>query len=108
VDINSANGGDLSRRFLTRGGNVDDRSRVFMSAVIGAAAGALVGFLYLTERGRRVRFEIEPRLDDFIGELTRLRGTVQKARTAANEGWRSLEEITGRTETQQWDRSKAH
>ena len=49
----------------------------------------------MTEGGRRVRSQIEPRLDDFIGEVTRLRGTVDKARTAANEGWRSLNEITG-------------
>jgi hypothetical protein len=77
-----------------------------MSAVIGAAAGAVVGFLYLTERGYRVRMQIEPRLDDFIAELTRLRGTVHKARSAANEGWRSLAEITGREQT--LDRTKTH
>ena len=27
--------------------------------------------------------------------MTRVRGTVEKARTAANEGWRSLSDITG-------------
>lgn len=87
---------------------MDDRSRVFMSAVIGAAAGAVFGFLYLTERGRRVRVQIEPRLDDFISELTRLRGTVRKARSAADEGWRSLAEITGRGGEHTLDRTKAH
>jgi hypothetical protein len=49
----------------------------------------------MTEGGRRVRSQIEPRLDDFISEITQLRGTVEKARTAANEGWRSLNEMTG-------------
>lgn len=87
---------------------MDDRTRVFISAVIGAAAGAVVGFLYLTERGARVRVQIEPRLDEFIGELTRLRGTVQKARLAANESWRSLGEITGRAGETGWDRTKTH
>jgi DNA-binding MarR family transcriptional regulator len=53
------------------------------------------GYLYLTESGRQLREEIEPRLDDLIGEMTRVRGTVEKARTAANEGWRSLSDITG-------------
>jgi hypothetical protein len=52
------------------------------------------GFLYLTESGRSLREQIEPRLDDLIGEMTRVRGTVEKARTAANEGWRSLSDIT--------------
>jgi hypothetical protein len=30
-------------------------------------------------------------------ELQGLRGTVEKAKTAANEGWRSLGEMTGGT-----------
>jgi hypothetical protein len=53
------------------------------------------GYLYLTESGRNLREQIEPRLDDLIGEMTRVRGTVEKARSAANEGWRSLSDITG-------------
>jgi hypothetical protein len=52
------------------------------------------GWLYLTESGRHMRAQIEPTLDDLIGEITRVRGTVEKARTAANEGWRSLSDIT--------------
>ena len=74
---------------------MDERSRVLMSTVLGAIAGGLYGWLYMTEQGRRVRDQIEPKLDDFMGELTRVRGTVEKARTAANEGWRSLNEVTG-------------
>jgi hypothetical protein len=49
----------------------------------------------MTEQGRRVRDQIEPKLDDFMSELTKMRGTVEKARSAANEGWRSLNEVTG-------------
>lgn len=74
---------------------MDERSRVLMAAIVGAALGGVYGWLYLTENGRRVREQIEPKLDDFIGEITRVRGTVEKARSAANEGWRSLSEITG-------------
>jgi hypothetical protein len=74
---------------------VDERSRVLMSTVLGAIAGGLYGWLYMTEQGKRVRDQIEPKLDDFMGELTRVRGTVEKARSAANEGWRSLNEVTG-------------
>jgi hypothetical protein len=58
-------------------------------------AGGVWGWLYLTESGRNLRSRIEPTLDDLIGEITRVRGTVEKARTAANEGWRSLSDITG-------------
>ncbi len=74
---------------------MDERSRVLMATIVGAALGGVYGWLYLTENGRRVREQIEPKLDDFIGEITRVRGTVEKARSAANEGWRSLSEITG-------------
>lgn len=74
---------------------MDERSRVLMATVLGAVIGGVWGWLYLTENGRRVRDQLEPRLDDFMRELTRARGTVQKARTAANEGWRSLNEVTG-------------
>jgi hypothetical protein len=74
---------------------VDDRSRVLMATLMGAVIGGVWGWLYLTDGGRRVRDQIEPRLDDFMKELARVRGTVEKARTAADEGWRSLTEIAG-------------
>jgi hypothetical protein len=73
-----------------------------MMTFMGAVIGGVGGWLYMTENGRRVREQIEPRLDDFLGELTRVRGTVEKARTAANEGWRSLNEMTGGTPGGRW------
>jgi outer membrane lipoprotein SlyB len=76
-------------------GDVDERSRVLLATIMGAVAGGVWGWLYLTENGRRVRVQIEPKLDDFVRELSNVRGTVDKARTAANEGWRSLNELTG-------------
>ncbi len=74
---------------------MDERSRVLLATFLGAVVGGLWGWLYMTENGRHVREQIDPKLDDFIRELTRARGTVEKARTAANEGWRSLNEVTG-------------
>jgi hypothetical protein len=79
---------------LDKEADVDERSRVLMATCVGAVIGGVWGWLYLTESGRRVRAQIEPKLDDLIGEMTRVRGTVEKARTAANEGWRSLSDIT--------------
>ena len=77
---------------------MDERSRVLMASLVGAVAGGVWGWLYLTENGRRVREQIEPRLDDFLGEMTRVRGTVDKARNAAGEGWRTLHEVVGTTQ----------
>lgn len=74
---------------------MDERSRVLMATFLGAVVGGTWGWLYLTDNGRRVRDQIEPKLDDFVREMTRVRGTVDKARAAANEGWRSLNEVTG-------------
>ena len=81
---------------------MEERSRVLLATVIGAVAGGVWGWLYLTEGGRRVRSQIEPKLDDFVRELASVRGTVDKARTAASEGWRSLNEITGAAQQGRW------
>jgi hypothetical protein len=81
---------------------VDERSRVLISTFIGAIAGGVWGYLYLTENGRRVRDQIEPKLDDFIGEISRVRGTVEKARTAADEGWRSLNDMAAGSHGGRW------
>jgi hypothetical protein len=66
-----------------------------VATVLGAVAGGVLGYLYLTEPGARLRQRLEPGIDDFVGEVRRLRGTVEKARQAADEGWRSLTEIVG-------------
>jgi hypothetical protein len=74
---------------------VDERSRVLLATCLGAVAGGVWGWLYMTENGRRVRDQIEPKLDDFLHEIHRMRGTVEKARSVASEGWRSLNDATG-------------
>jgi hypothetical protein len=82
--------------------DVNERSRVLLATVLGGLVGGVWGWLYLTENGRQVRDQLEPRLDDFIKEIGRVRGTVEKARHAANEGWRSLNEATGGGEGGRW------
>ena len=81
---------------------MDERSRVLTATVLGAIAGGVWGWLYLTANGRRVRSQIEPKLDDFMRELANVRGTVEKAKTAANEGWRSLNEMAGSPAPGRW------
>lgn len=88
-------GPDCVERQGPKEADVDERSRVLMATFLGAIVGGVWGWLYMTEQGRRVRDQIEPKLDGFMSELTRLRGTVEKARHAANEGWRSLSELSG-------------
>jgi hypothetical protein len=77
---------------------------VAVTAAIGAAAGAVFGFLYLTEQGRRIRAEIEPRIDEFVGEVRSLRGTVEKAKAAAQESWQSIADMSAPAGS--WEPSK--
>ena len=63
------------------------------TTLVGAALGGLAGFLFFTDRGRRVRREIEPALEDFVRELSSLRGTVQRAADVAGESWRLLNDM---------------
>jgi hypothetical protein len=77
---------------------MNDKSRVLLSSLAGAAIGGLLGYLYWTVDGRRLRDQIEPRLDEFSQEVRKLRSTVSKAQAVASEGWRSLNELIGERE----------
>ena len=81
---------------------MDERSRVLVATFLGAVVGGVWGWLYMTDHGRRVRDQIEPKLDDFMTELTHVRGTVEKARTAATEGWRSLNDVAATARGGRW------
>jgi hypothetical protein len=61
--------------------------------LVGAALGGVAGFLFFTDRGRQVRREIQPALEDFVRELSSLRGTVQRAADVAGESWRLLNDM---------------
>lgn len=75
---------------------MDERMGVFLSALAGALAGAVVGYILFTESGRRLRAQLEPRLDSAMKEMGHIRETVAKAQAVASEGWRSISEITGK------------
>lgn len=72
---------------------MDERSKVLMTTLLGAVLGGLVGCLYLTDRGRRVRGQLEPLLDTVVDELQEARRTVERARAAVAEGRRVMDEI---------------
>ena len=67
--------------------------QIVSATLFGALLGGLAGFLFFTDRGRRVRREIEPALEDFVRELSSLRGTVQRAADVAGESWRLLNDM---------------
>ena len=65
-------------------------NRAVTATLIGAGIGAVVGYLFFTEGGRRLRRGIEPMLDDISRELHSFRATLQKAAGVASEGWKLL------------------
>jgi len=80
-----------------------------LATVIGAMAGGLIGCLYLTDRGRRVRGQIEPMVDTVIEELQQVGQTLDKARTAAAEGRRVVDEVLRTTSSDlPWESRDLH
>ena len=83
---------------------MNERSAVLFGAVIGAAAGGLAGYLFLTERGRALRDDLEPALTEVLQSVASLRDTVERARSAASEGWRAIGDAAG--EGTGWSRAE--
>ena len=70
-------------------------NRAVAATVLGGVVGALAGYLLFTDRGRAMRRQLEPAIDDFARELNQFRGTVTKAAGVAGEGWRLFNEALG-------------
>ena len=71
--------------------------KVVTATLVGAVIGGLAGYLFFTDRGRELRRQIEPALDDIARELNSFRGTVQRAAGVASEGWKLLNDTLGDT-----------
>lgn len=74
-------------------------SRDVAATLTGAIIGGIAGYLFLTERGRRVRQQIEPALEDLARELTSFRSTMHNASGVASEGWKTLSDAFGETKS---------
>lgn len=72
---------------------MDERTKVFMATVLSAAVGGVLGWLYLTERGQRVKVQIEPFFDSVIDEIHQTQQTVGKARLVVAEGRRAFDDV---------------
>ena len=75
---------------------MNQNSRVVVAAVVaGAVLGGIAGYLLFTDHGRSLRRQIEPALDEVARELNSFRSTVQRAASAAGEGWKLLNDALG-------------
>jgi len=51
--------------------------------------------MFFTDNGRVMRRQLEPAIDDISRELASFRGTLTRALSVANEGWKVLNEALG-------------
>jgi hypothetical protein len=70
---------------------VNDSNRIAFTILAGAVIGGFAGFLLFTDRGRRLRMELQPRLDDVAREMRGIQELAVQLRATANESWRQLE-----------------
>lgn len=78
-----------------------DRTKIILSAIAGAAGGAVAGYLMLTRRGEALREQLGPGVDEFLARLQDVERSVQRARGVAEQSWSTLRDVTrdvGRTE----------
>lgn len=59
---------------------MNDRTSILLSALAGAVIGGCVGYLFLTDEGRRLREDLEPKLAGLANEFERARSMVKDAR----------------------------
>lgn len=76
-------------------GGLMNNSREMAATILGAVVGGIAAYLFFTERGRRMRRQIEPALDDFSRELKSFAETVLKTAGAANDSWALLNDTIG-------------
>jgi len=70
-------------------------NEVWAATMIGAVVGGAVAYLFFTDRGKAVRRQLEPALEDFVRELNGFRSTFQRAVGAANDSWKVLSDMVG-------------
>ncbi len=68
---------------------MNERVAIWLGAVAGAVVGGALGYLYLTDRGRDVREELEPAVSDLLTELRKAWETAEQARAALDDAWQA-------------------
>ncbi len=68
---------------------MNERTAILLGAVAGALVGSACGYLFLTERGRQLREDLGPELNDLLSELKQAGGTARRATAAVAEAFPS-------------------
>jgi gas vesicle protein len=65
---------------------MNDRNLMILGGMIGAVVGVGVGFALFTERGRRLRAELQPEVEAVMREAVRLTQVVEEFKAGAPVG----------------------
>ena len=63
---------------------MEERTAVVLGAIAGALVGGAAAYLLFTERGRRLRDELEPRMMALAREVARARAAAADVRAASD------------------------
>lgn len=64
---------------------MSDNHQVKWAVIAGAAIGGVIGYLFFTDSGRRLRARLEPAVDELVDKAHGLRGTVERLSAFAAE-----------------------
>jgi gas vesicle protein len=78
---------------------VRDRTAVLIGLVAGAVAGGVAGWLWLTDDGRRVRAQLEPRLQDLASQAMALSASAKRLKVVARQGAQAAQDVASRSAT---------
>ncbi len=67
-----------------------DRHTIVGGAVLGALVGAVAGYVFFTERGRRFRRDVEPDLQTIVREAMRVVKSVSELRQTRSQTRRAV------------------
>jgi gas vesicle protein len=74
---------------------VNEQNKIILSIMLGAVVGGVAGFLLFTERGRRLRDELTPHIDELAREVKNLQELALHVRNTANDSWHQMEQFVG-------------
>jgi hypothetical protein len=76
---------------------VTSQTRNCVATTVGAVAGAVAGYMLVSDQGRAWRQQLERVVDEAAQELGRFRETVIRAAGVAGDGWRLFDEAKRQT-----------
>jgi hypothetical protein len=86
---------------------MEDRTRLAIGIGLGALAGGFVSYLLFTERGRQMRDQLEPGLEQLVSEVQRLGAAFERTRRAVSEGLGQLSHVASESDVpRDWKQSR--